>query len=292
MFYVDENQIARFIMPYEFPLAVHETFLKDKPRGFNDWHYHEEVQFSYILEGEMIMTCMGNEFILRAGDGIFINTNCAHMSRPTTPESARFLSLNIKPSLLTLYHGSVVEQKYFLPYVNSPKMQVIAFSSEVPEERLFLDQMLLLFQVIRQEGFGYEMDAFSLLLRLWKMLLIISETHNAKPVKMEREEAHSMLIYIHEHFAEPITIEDLAAHVHLSKGECSRLFQSSYGTSIVTHIINYRISQSIPLLTGTHMTMAEIAGRCGFSSPSYYTKVFREKVGMPPLQYRREKSSL
>ncbi|MBQ4425315.1 MAG: AraC family transcriptional regulator [Lachnospiraceae bacterium] len=275
-------------MPYEFPLAVHETFLKDKPRGFNDWHWHEEIQFSYILEGEMIMTCMGHDFLLRPGDGIFLNSNCSHMSRPVNPESARYLSLNIKPSLLTLFHGSVVEQKYFLPYANSPKMQVIAFSPEIPEEAFFLEAVLYLFRLIQEKGFGYELEVYAQLLHVWKTLLIISETHSVQPLKLEREEAHAMLMYIHQHFTENITIEDLSKHVHLSKGECSRVFQAAYGTSITTHIIDYRISQSIPLLSGTNLSMTQIAEQCGFNSSSYFTKVFREKVGMPPLQYRKE----
>ena len=289
MFYVDENQKARFEMDYEFPLAVHETYLKDKPRGFNDWHWHEEVQFSYILEGSMIMSCMGNEYLLRAGDGIFINSNCAHMTRPAGPASARYLSLNIKPSLLTLFHGSVVEQKYFLPYSNDPGMQVIALSSDEPEQHFFLEQVLCLFDLIRKKGFGYELEVYAQLLRVWKLLLILAESHHAPPVKLERSEAHDMLMYIHRHFAESITVKDLAGYVHLSRGECSRLFQATYGTSIISHVMNHRISQSIPLLTGTNLSVAEIAGRCGFNNLSYFTKVFREKIGTTPLQYRKEK---
>ena len=287
MFYVDENQKARFEMSYEFPLAVHETFLKDKPRGFNDWHWHEEVQFSYILEGAMVMTCMGNEFLLRAGDGIFINSNCAHMTKPNGPESARYLSLNIKPSLLTLFHGSVVEQRYFLPYSNDPNMQVIAFSSEEPEQRLFLEQVLYLFDLIQEKGFGYELEAYAQLLHVWKLLLVLAEKPHVPPKRRERNEAHAMLQFIHDQYAENITIEDLAGTVHLSKGECSRIFQAAYGTSIIAHLMDYRVSQSIPLLVDTEYSVAEIAGRCGFNSSSYYTKVFREKVGETPLHYRK-----
>ena len=287
MFYVDENQKARFVMPYEFPLAVHETFLKDKPRGFNDWHWHEEIQFSYILEGEMITTCMGKEHRLKAGDGIFINSNCAHMSRPTGPESARFLSLNIQPSLLILFHGSVIEQRYFLPYANDPKMQVIAFRADLAEHALILEEMVRLFRFVQDRGFGYELDTYAQLLRVWKLLMVLAENSSQPPVKLEREEAHAMLKYIQEHFAEPLSIGDLARRVHLSRGECSRIFQTTYGASIVAHLIDVRISQSIPLLTDTRLPIGRIAEDCGFHSSSYYTKVFREKVGVPPLQYRR-----
>ena len=288
MFYVDENKMARFELSYEFPLAVHETYLKDKPRGFNDWHWHEEIQFSYVLEGEMITSCMGSEFRLGAGDGIFINSNCSHMSRPTGAQSARFMSLNIQPSLLTLFRGSVVEQKYFMPYSNDPRMQVVSFSHEMADQKVVLAEILRLFEMIREKDFAYELDAYGQLLRVWKYLLILAETQHTPQVRLEREEAHAMLRHIHEHFAENLTIDDISRAVHLSKGECSRLFQTAYGTSIIAYLIDYRVSQSIQLLIGTNLSASEIAIRCGFNSPSYFTKVFREKIGVTPLQYRKE----
>jgi len=288
MFYVDQNQKANFTMPYEFPLAVHESYLKDKPLGFNDWHWHEEIQFSYILSGEMILSCMSKDFLLTAGDGIFINSNCAHMSRPTGPESARYLSVNIQPSLLTLFHGSVVEQKYFLPYANHPKLQVIAFSAKQPEQKQFIEDLIQMFRLIDRAEFGYELETYGQLFHIWKQLLIMARTTSLPGVRLERQEAHAMMQYIQEHYMEPIRLEDLARHVHLSKGECSRIFKATYHTSIMAHVIDCRISKSIPLLSGTSLSVGEIALQCGFNSASYFTKAFREKVGIAPLQYRKK----
>ncbi len=287
MFYVDSDQKANFLLSYDFPLVMHETYLKNKPRGFNDWHWHEEIQFSYVLEGSMIMTSEGHDHYLSAGSGIFINSHCAHMSRPVGPESARFLTLNVQPSLLTLFHGSVVEQKYYLPYVDDPNMQVISFSPESPLESRILQKLRSMMELLQEREFGFELEVYGKLLHLWDLILIYSEMHIAPAARMERREAHEMLNYIHENYNRNITLDEMAEHVHLSKGECCRMFRSTYGCSIFTHVMNYRINQSIPLLTGSEMSMTQIAEACGFNSPSYFTKVFREKVGETPLQYRR-----
>ena len=165
MFFVDANQKANFAMSYAFPLIVHETCLKDKPLGFNAWHWHEELQFSIVLEGEMVMTLQGCNYTLRPRDGIFINSNIEHMSRPTTPESARYLTLNVQPSLLTLFHGSVVEQKYFLPYLKDPQMQVVTFSADGEDELLFA-QVSELFRVLQDGDFGAELFCIPFFVRL------------------------------------------------------------------------------------------------------------------------------
>lgn len=286
MFFVDSNQKANFSLPYAFPLVVHETKLWEKPMGFNNWHWHEEVQFTYVLEGGMITTAQGSDYVLRAGDGFFVNSNLSHMTRPTSPDSARYLSLNVHPTLLTLFHGSVVEQKYFMPYVNHPFFQFIPLSQETPWQEQTLSSMRLLFQILQDKPFGYELDAYGSLLRIWKLLLEHLQSEDAQMPFMERAEAHDIISFLHDHHAETITLRSVADHIHLSQEECCRLFKATYGCTIFTYLTDYRLQRSILLLADPSLSVSQIAERCGFNSTSYYIKRFREKVGMSPLQYR------
>ncbi|MEE3362686.1 MAG: helix-turn-helix domain-containing protein [Anaerovoracaceae bacterium] len=50
----------------------------------------------------------------------------------------------------------------------------------------------------------------------------------------------------------------------------------------------YRLEKSTELLTGTDMSVSEIACSCGFSFASYFIKEFREQFGMTPLRFRRQ----
>ncbi|MDD6062894.1 MAG: helix-turn-helix transcriptional regulator, partial [Oscillospiraceae bacterium] len=76
--------------------------------------------------------------------------------------------------------------------------------------------------------------------------------------------------------------------IHVSKSECCRLFQSSYGCSIFTYLTDYRLQKSVLLLTDSLLSVLDISDMCGFNSTSYFIKRFREKVGMTPLQYRKK----
>ncbi len=287
MFFVDSNQKANFALPYSFPLVVHETYLRDKPMGFNNWHWHEEVQFTYVLEGGMITTAQGGDYVLRTGDGFFVNSNISHMTRPTSPASARYLSLNVHPSLLTLFRGSVVEQKYFLPYANHPSFQFVALSPETPWQERTLSAMASLFRILQKQPFGFELDAYSYLLQIWKTLLENLEEEPAKSPFMERFEAQQILLYLHENYSEVITVKAVADHVHLSQEECCRLFKSTYGCTLITYLTDYRLQQSIMMLSDPSYSVSHIAEACGFNSTSYFIKRFREKVGISPLQYRK-----
>ena len=291
MFFVDNNQKANFVLDYAFPLIVHETLLSEKPMGFNNWHWHEEMQFTYVLEGSMITTAQGTDYILRPGDGFFINSNLSHMTRPTSPESARYLSLNVKPSMLTLFRGSVVEQKYFLPYVDHPYFQFVQLTSETLWQEQTLNDMRFLFSILQEKPFGFELDAYSYLLRIWHTLLEHLDTNPERPPLIERLEAQQILAFLHEHYSERITLATISSSIHLSEGECCRLFKSTYGCSIFTYLTDYRLQESIRLLSDPSLSVTRIAELCGFNSPSYYIKRFREKVGVSPLHYRNKIAS-
>ncbi len=290
MFFVDNNQKANFFLDYSFPLIVHETLLSDKPMGFNNWHWHEELQFTYVLEGSMVTTAQGCDYVLRAGDGFFINSNLSHMTRPTSDEPTRYLSLNVQPSLLTLFHGSVIEQKYFLPYVNHPYFQFVQLTPETLWQEQVLGYMRFLFGILQEKPLGYELDAYAYLLRIWHMLLEHLDTSAEQPPFVERKEAQDMMDFLRKHYAEDITLDRVASHVHMSQGECCRLFKQTYGCSIMTYLTDYRLEESIRLLSDAQLNVSHIAELCGFNSTSYYIKRFREKVGISPLQYRNKMS--
>ena len=291
MFFVDDNQKAIFVLPYSFPLVVHETYLKDKPMGFNSWHWHEEIQLSLVVSGQMITTAHGRDYLLRAGEGFFINSNLSHMTRPVDEDSARYLSLNIKPSLLTLFHGSVVEQKYYLPYLNNPFFQMVHLSPSVNWQRVVLRDLHSLFRQIQKKRFGYELEAYSYLLHIWNDLLRHIDSEPEERPFLENSEAHKILSFLKTHYAEDISLDRIASHVHLSKSECCNLFRANYNSTMVTFLTNYRLQKSISLLTETDDSVSDIAEKVGFRSTSYYIKCFREKTGSTPLKYRNAHST-
>ena len=94
--------------------------------------------------------------------------------------------------------------------------------------------------------------------------------------------------YIRAHYAEHITLADVARHVWMSPSYLSSVFSAEMGMSFTMYVQSVRIAKSKELLAGTHQTVAEIAAETGFSDQSYFTKVFTKAVGVSPTQFRRQ----
>lgn len=97
------------------------------------------------------------------------------------------------------------------------------------------------------------------------------------------------MAYIHEHYREPVSREDIARHIGVSEGYLSRCFTQETGLSLIQYLTRYRVQQARQLLTSTDMTITEIALEVGFSDSNYFSRVFRREVGVAPLTYRRKR---
>ncbi len=97
-----------------------------------------------------------------------------------------------------------------------------------------------------------------------------------------------LLIYIHEHYAEKITIAELAAAAFLSERECYRVFQDCLHMTPVEYIQNYRLQAACQMLAKGKESVTVIASACGLGSSSYFGKLFRAYAHCTPTEYRKK----
>lgn len=91
--------------------------------------------------------------------------------------------------------------------------------------------------------------------------------------------------FIDQNYAEPLTLKQAAGYIGISPAYFSRMFRHEYGVSFCQYLTSRRLEASQQLLQTTGLQIAEIAARCGFSSSSYFIKVFSEHFHVTPKNY-------
>ncbi|MFW5856374.1 MAG: helix-turn-helix domain-containing protein [Planctomycetota bacterium] len=94
------------------------------------------------------------------------------------------------------------------------------------------------------------------------------------------------LRYMREHLDRDIGRDDAAAACSLSPAHFSRLFRAETGRTFTDVLNQLRVNRARELLAGSDLSLVEVALACGFEGQSYFTKVFRRYVGVPPGRYR------
>ena len=100
-------------------------------------------------------------------------------------------------------------------------------------------------------------------------------------------EIEEALSYIRTHYTESIFLDNIARHVNLSKFYLSKEFTKYIGMSINQYIINCRISHAKELLRESNLPVSEIAFRVGVPNVSHFIKLFKDREGTTPLEYRK-----
>jgi AraC family transcriptional regulator len=93
--------------------------------------------------------------------------------------------------------------------------------------------------------------------------------------------------YIEAHLAEGILVSDLAAVVGVSTGHLHRAFRRTIGSTPLAYINERRVRRAMSLMDGEQLSVAEVALRVGFLSPSHFTRTFRRIAGLNPSHYER-----
>ena len=96
--------------------------------------------------------------------------------------------------------------------------------------------------------------------------------------------------FIREHACEGLRLKDFLRTASLSRRALERRMRKLLGRSPKDEIIRVQLERAKQLLTGTNLSAAAIAEKCGFSQPRYFNQVFHRKVGVPPGEYRRTKN--
>jgi len=95
-----------------------------------------------------------------------------------------------------------------------------------------------------------------------------------------------ILNFIHAHYAEKITLDDIAAASFISKSEVLRCFKNITGQSPIGYLKNYRLRNAAYMIQNTAYSINTICELCGFDDHSYFSKSFKEVYGCTPREYK------
>lgn len=286
--YTDQDR--REVRPHgtiEFPCAGYDSVYSVDSVSRIPWHWHEELEVIYLYSGTLEIRVPGRSLRMNAGDSLMINSNILHEAE--TSGTCRLQSLVFHPDFICSSESSVFYIKYIQPLISSCAIDCLQFSSvgdTVPEPT---QCFLKAFQAFSEGLWGHEFTVREHLSRLCFLLYrshesVISET----TARQDQDSCRikTMIHMIEERFAEPLKLYDIAKSANIGERECLRCFRRTLGIPPMQYLIRYRLSKGALLLTKTSQSISEISIRCGFDSPSNFSRMFKRTYQCSPREYR------
>jgi AraC-like DNA-binding protein len=157
----------------------------------------------------------------------------------------------------------------------------LAYSYEATNAALYL----FLIRLLRNQGIDVQHKP-------WRRFYFDTPKRRSPGADGERDAEFAMLLdYIEHNLSECITLDSLAQQAHFDKSYLIARFKESTGTSPMRYVSHLRIERAKVLLATTDDSITQIAQAVGFSSIHYFSRFFKEKEGLAPVEYRQQRQN-
>jgi two-component system response regulator YesN len=109
----------------------------------------------------------------------------------------------------------------------------------------------------------------------------IKASHSGKNLKM----IQSAVNFIDENYSKDLCLEEAAQSIGLSSYYFSHLFKRETGQTFIEYLTKIRIEKAKKLLSETNLNVAEVSEKVGYQDPKYFSRVFKNIVGIPPSKF-------
>ena len=250
------------------------------------WHWHDELELILIHRGAIVAGAGRTSVTLTAGEGCFIKAGSLHNIWKADSAACEYRSVVFHPRLIGSM-DSIFWLNYIQPLGQPDFPQIISFlKRDAKDFPAFFSQ---LWQIQVEKNAGYENDIRYLLTKFVARLSNITVEKERQPSKRDMrdmERMKAMFSFLETHYAEELTLEQIAESAGISVTECMRCFRRSIGVSPIRFLKERRLQRAANLLRHTERSISEIAASCGFLDMSYFTKAFRQLYDVTPTAYR------
>ena len=272
----------------DFPAYIKRGQLSSYPDFRAVSHWHNDLEFVLILEGEMSYDVNGQKISLKAGEGIFVNGRCLHYGYSDTHTECLFACIILSPMLLSV--NTYFVENYLNPLILNAHFPYQKLNPFIHWQNAILNDLGMLYE----ENNTDNIQPFIILERTAHIFRLLAENMNFFPEYDKNTEdvliLTAMIGYVQQNYASKILLRDISASGNCCKTKCTALFQKYLNTSPMIYLNRYRLEKAAFFLQNTAMSITEIAYTCGFSNSSYFRELFHKYYNTTPGRFRSSKS--
>ena len=270
-----------------FPIQKYVTNLSRDYSGVTN-HWHEEAELTLITSGKCTYQIDLLEYEAEEGDIIFVPPLFLHSinlgeSKGANSETyvfhLKFLGGNSADICSTRYLAPIMNQEFVMPYVIKPSHPIYASLKKI------FDQINTIY---KESVVGYELALKSLLLQVVFLLLQYSKKISTSETEKLSDKIKNVLDYIEIHYAETITVSQLAKLCYFSDYHFMRFFKKHMNMTCVEYINNLRLEKAVELFEQGNSSIMEASLSVGFHNLSYFHRAFKKKYRTTPLSFINE----
>jgi len=245
-------------------------------------HLHKQAEILLVCENRIDVTVDGRCQTLSAGDCAVIFPGQIHSYHSHT-DNKHYIFI-FDPALSESYSHTIQKRIPECPFLSGTVL-----SEDVT---LAFDRLL---SIIRPKTTankplitkGQQTDFAKAWIHvlLANLLPLLKLEERKQPESLEL--THRLVLYIMEHYKEPLSLESLAGTLHVNKYYLSHVFSEHFQMGFRQYINQLRLNHALHAIRTTNLPITQIWEEAGFNSQRSFNRFFLETIGMTPMEYRK-----
>jgi len=243
------------------------------------YHWHDEIEIIYILRGSINFVIETQTYNIKEGDILFIKSGEIHRC---------YGGVNCEQIIIEFGHylDNEILKTQTLIHPGTPGLLSNNLHSEIEE---------LILQICNEYENKRQAWNFMIKSALYKIVGLLDREY-IKDVKIDlnknvisgyyNEILHDVFEYIEANYKSDVTIEEISRVANFSKHYFNKFFKKATNKTFARYINDVRIEKAQTLLKGSKQSISDIAYEVGFNSIKTFNRVFKQKVGCTPSEYR------
>lgn len=250
------------------PFIYHHSFKVSQRNGLPNWH--ENIELLYCTGGKGWIQCGPDSHPFAQGDIFVVNADTPH---------------SICSEGSVLYQCLIIDNSFCAG--NGIPITQLHFQSSIRDETLndLFCQVSAAYEDFDSSRLCAVADIRCAVLQLLRYLCTHYTTEKpAQTGSAANAHVKDAMIYIRKHLSDPISLDDLAEHVGISKFHLSREFKAFTGKTVIQTVNLIRCTEAKSMIENG-AAVCDAAVSCGFENLSYFTRTFKKTFGILPSAF-------
>lgn len=267
-----------------FPAVLYDTPC-NRVMTFN-LHWHDGYEITFPLSGTLNFLINGKSYRILPGEVLFIDASIVHGPASIVNDNCHYASIHVGKEFLCPIRSGHIYQRYFSALFSGDLDFTCHLTFEMPITKkvaMLLQGIYNNFRRLPQNALAIQADILMIFSLAVDADIFSPATNNntfLSPIK-------DAINYIISSFSTSISVKELASSQNMSEAQFGRLFKKSTGMTPKDYILKTRISNAIEKMQlYPDKKINEIAYDSGFTDANYFARIFKEKIGHTPLEYK------
>ncbi len=272
------------------PMFPYNTYLCTIPLDFTQipLHWHDEIEIIYIKKGTGIVSINLIQHTVTSGCIVIIPPGHLHSIGQFENQRMEYENIIFDLKMLVAKKADICTSSYFQPLIHNSLTLPEIITPQSPHYIEIATCLNNSDEICKTYPDAYQLAIKSYLFSFF-YILFKNYTSEVAPYKKKKSlnKMKFIIKYIEGHYAEHLTIENMANITGFSESHFMKFFKNTMGSTFIDYLNEYRLTIALRLLKSSESSILCVAEEVGYENLSYFNRIFKKKFHTTPSNYRK-----